>query len=140
MNSAEINKKRRTEVVQINVGANNTAGSFFFSQLPNIRAAAKIERIEAYDVTQVPLTLDNKAVISAAVLKKSYLKLVELGGTNAEIHVFPLWDLQQNTSNLLVADLNSQAIDWEKSGVFNPDGTGIAANESYLFKVVYIKQ
>lgn len=136
----EINKKLRTEFVTINVGANNGNNSHNFGQLPNIRDALYIKRVESFSASSVAITLDGKTVISDVVLKKSFLKLVELGGSNAEIHVFPLWDLNQNASNLEVKDINCQAIDWEKSGVYIADTTGLNANESFAFKIVYEKK
>jgi hypothetical protein len=134
----EINKSIRTEIIELNIGANVTT-SYNFGQLPNLRTASKIIRIEAYDRTQVSLSLSNKAVVTNAVLLKSYLKLVELGGTQATIHTLPLYDISQQQNAMVVEDINCQPIDWEKSTINIPETTGLAANESYLIKVKYIK-
>lgn len=139
MQAEKLNGLKRTEVVTINVGSNIT-NSYNFGQLPNIRAAEYIRRIECYNADQVSFTPDNKAVISAAVMKKSYLKLVELGGSNAEIHVYPLWDINQSSENVNVKDINCQAIDWEKSGVYIAEITGLTANQSFTFKIEYQKK
>ena len=133
-----INPKIRTEIVTVNVGA-SVANIYNFGQLPNIREAKRIERIEAYDASQVALTPDNKTVISNAVLKKTFLKLVERGGSNAEIHHIPLWDISQQQSATKVDNINCQTIDWEKSTINIPDTTGLSANESFVFKVRYEK-
>lgn len=134
----EVNKLIRTEVIELNIGA-NIANSYNFGQLPNLRQASKILRIEAYDRNQVSKTLSNKDVITNTVLLKSYLKLVELGGTQATIHTLPLYDLSQQQNAMIVEDINCQPIDWEKSTINIPETTGLAVNESFLIKVKYIK-
>lgn len=135
----QVQKNRRTEMVTVNVGTNNAAGFFNFGQLPNIRTATQIIRIEAYDVTQTPLTPDGKTVISANALKNSYLRLIARDGNSAEVRMIPLWDINQNTSNLDVKDINCQGIDWEKSQIISTNPATVNANESYLFKVEYLR-
>jgi NH3-dependent NAD+ synthetase len=134
----EINPLIRTEVIELNIGANVTT-SYNFGQLPNLRTAKRIIRVEAYDRTQVSKTLSNKDVITNAVLLKSYLKLVELGGTQATIHTLPLYDISQQQNAMVVENINCQPIDWEKSTINIPETTGLSANESFIIKVKYIK-
>ena len=134
----EINPLLRTEVIEVNVGANIT-NAYNFGQLPNLRTAKRIIRIEAYDRNQVSKTLSNKDTVTNAVLLKSYLKLVELGGTQATIHTLPLYDISQQQNAMVVENINCQAIDWEKSTINIPETTGLAVNESFILKVKYIK-
>ena len=139
MQKADVNPLRRTEVIIINIGSNITT-SHNFGQLPNLRKAEMIEKIESFDVSQIPLTPDNKTVVTNAVLKKSFLKLVELGGSNAEIHTLPLVNINQTSTNLNVKNINCQPLDFEKSTVNIPDTTGLAANNCFMFQVTYIKK
>ena len=135
---ATIHKNIRTEVVELNIGS-SVGNSYNFGQLPNIREAKAILSIEAYDVSQVALSPNNKNVITNTVLKKSYLKLVELGGSAATIRTMPLYDINSQGTAKKVEELNAQPIDWEKSTVLVPETTGLTANESFIFKVKYLK-
>ncbi|MEO5892267.1 MAG: hypothetical protein ABIQ31_18615 [Ferruginibacter sp.] len=128
----------RTEVVEVNVGTSITT-AYNFGQLPQLREATKIVSIEAYDVTQVALSRLNKTVISNTVLKKSYLELVERGGAGAVIATVPLMDISKQTAASIIDQQDFPTIDWEKSVIRVAETTGLNANESFIFKVKYIK-
>lgn len=132
-----INPYVRTETIELNVTSINQNQNF--GQLPNLREAEMIESIEAYHAGQVSKSLNGKTVISEAVLKNSFIKLVEIGGTQSTIRTVPLYDINSQDTAKKIEPLMCQAIDWEKTTVYLADTTGLNVNESFLFKVKYVK-
>lgn len=133
-----INPRVRTETIELNVVAVNQ--NLNFGQLPNLRQAEMIESIEAYHSGQVTKSPNGKNVIAESVLKNAYLKLVEIGGTQATIRTVPLYDINTQGTAKRIEPLNCQPIDWEKTTVYLPDTTGLNANDSFIFKVKYVKR
>lgn len=134
-----VDKNLRIEVIEVNVGGPAIANAFNFGQLPNLREAAEIISIEAYDGAQVSVSPLNKAVISNTILKKSFIKLVESGGSNALLATLPLVDISKQNAASVIEKLNLPTIDWEKTTINIAETTGLSANESFIFKVKYLK-
>lgn len=128
----------RIEVIELNVGSSLTQ-AYNFGQLPNLRDAARIISVEAYDNGQVTLSPLNKSVVLPAVLKKAYLELVESGNTNAVLVKVPLVDISKQNAASVIEKLDLPTVDWEKSQVKIPELTNLSVNESFIFKVKYVK-
>jgi hypothetical protein len=133
-----MDNKIRIEIVELNILAAIT-NAYTFGQRPNLQAAEQIISIEAYDVTQITLSPLNRNVISNAVLKKSFLQLVSSDGGDQTIATLPLYDISKQTASSVIEQQNFPGIDWEKSQIKVADTAGLNVNDSFLFKVKYIK-
>lgn len=129
-----LNKKLRTEIIEVPVG--NASGTEFSwgASLPNLRDCAYIKRIEAFHSGQVSTSPNGLAVVSQATFQKSFLKLIS-GAT--EFKTISLVSLSKFTNGTVVEDVNIPAIDTEKTKVKVANNAGVQPNECYLFEITY---
>ena len=129
-----VNKKLRTEIVEVPVG--NTASTEFSwgSSLPFLRDCAYIKKIEAFHAEQVSTSPSGLAVVSKAVFQKSFLKLIS---GSSQLREIALVSISKFTNGTVVEDVNIPAIDTEKTKVKVANTVGLSANECYLFEITY---
>lgn len=131
-----INEKIRTELVEV-VIANTTSNEFILGQLPNLRNAKAIHKIETFRTAQVSKTPSGKTVANDTVFFKSFLVLI---AGDTQIRQIPLVSLNKNTNGTSVDPVHTQTIDPEKSKIFIGELTGLVAGEAFLLQITYEKK
>lgn len=131
-----INPNLRTEVIEVLIG-NAGASEFIIGQLPNLREAKSIKRIESFHVGQVSLSPSGKAVVATAVHQKAFIRLINRD--NVEFRSMPLISLSKVTNGSTIENVNTPQIDPEKSKIVVGNTTGLTANEVFLLEITYEK-
>jgi hypothetical protein len=129
--SAELPVKK-VEVVQITIDA--ARKQFKFGDIENLRNK-KIRIIDAFRVTQVPVTSNGDAVVADATFNKSFLVLTVKG--KEDINRVPLETFNPKDNfgrRLLLEDL---VVDWPKSYIEVGTTAGLTIGEAYLLNVYY---
>jgi hypothetical protein len=139
---------KRFELLEIQIPANSTATRFPVPDQPQLRSDQTqdviTQSMQVYNVTDVPLSPNNVAVVSGANMKQTYLVLYIDG--EESIFRIPLTDLHI-TNNLAdpyqwEMDLfDNLQVDWSKSYFLTPAayGGGAFATFSFLVGVRYRK-
>jgi hypothetical protein len=139
---------KRYELIETQISANNTATRFQFNDQPQLRTDqtqdVAIQSMQVYDVTDMTLSPNNVAVVTAAFMKQTYLVFYIDG--EESIYRIPLVDLHVTSNGTdpfqYEMDLfDNLQIDWTKSYFFTPTayGGGAFATFSFLLGVRYIK-
>src|SRR5271170_7191047 len=93
----EFSATRRFELIELNIPAASTGTKFNFVDQPQLRTDTEmdncIQGIEVYDVTDVPLSPNNIAVVSAASAKNTFLVLYVDG--QESIYRIPFFQLHR---------------------------------------------
>lgn len=120
---------------------NAAATQFFFATDATLEGAKKILAIETYsvaDVTKSPAT--QRALVSDAVLAKSYLTIVSKNGDEELISKIPLASLSvKNYNNGIIRELNIPSMNVTKCYITVADTTGLTANTIWLLGFHYTK-
>lgn len=140
---------KRYEQIETQIQANNTATRFNFFDQPQLRTDQTrdviIQGIETFDITDVALSPNNVAVITAAFMKQTYVVLYVDG--EESIYRIPLTQLHRvnNFTDPFVFSgdnaprFENIMIDWTKSYLFTPTpyGGGVFTTFSVLLGVHY---
>jgi hypothetical protein len=139
----------RYEMIETVIPAAATATRFNFNDQPQLRtdqnADVIVQGLEVYTVADVPLSPNNNTVITAALLKQTYLVLYVNG--EESLYRIPLVKLH-TINNFADAFNNAESdtprfdnllIDWTKSYLFTPAAYGNGALFSILLGVIYKK-
>lgn len=132
----EINPRIRTELVEVqiqNIGVNE----FILGQLPNLRTARRIIKVEALLVAQVTLAPSGRTNVNAAVFNKSFLRLIN--SENVEYRQLALPSISKVGNGTEIPDINTPQIDPEKSKIVVANTAGLVNTESFLLQVTYEK-
>lgn len=132
----QINLKERTELIEVII-SNIGVQEFPIGQLPNLRNASKIIRIEALRFTQVPVAPTGKAVVNETVFPKAFLRLIN--SDNVEFRAYSLVSLSKSVNGTEIPAINSPRIDPEKSKIVVGSTAGLILNEVFLLQITYEK-
>ncbi len=131
----EPNNNLRTTVVEIEI-LNTGVTSFNLGELADLRDAKNIISIEAFNVTQIPISPGAKTVVNAAVFAKSFIKLIR---GNTELRTLPLYSISKQVNGTVIPQLNVGNIDPQKSKIVMGTNAGLVINEVFLLSVTYEK-
>lgn len=141
----------RYEMVETQIPANSTATRFNFNDQPQLRTDQTqdvlIQGLETYTVVDVTLSPNNVAVMTAALMKQTYLVLYVNG--EESIYRVPLVSLHTmnnladpfNNAETMAPAMDNLLVDWTKSYWFTPTPYtgGAFATFSILLGVTYKK-
>jgi hypothetical protein len=141
----------RYELIEQQIPANSTATRFNFNDQPQLRTDQTqdviIQGLEAFTITDIPLSPNNVALPTAAELKTTYLVLY----VNGEESIFRVPLVKLHTVNNFADAFNNAEycdprfenllVDWTKSYLFTPAayGAGVFTTFSFLIGVSYKK-
>lgn len=124
--------KAETIVIQT---SSTSSTKFALGDIPNLRGK-KIVAVEAHNVSQVPTSPLNRALVNSNVWQQSYLTLSVKG--KEAINQVPLNAFYPTNNGGQLKSIAAQEIDTINSFVSVPNTTGLVSTESYLFTFYYI--
>jgi hypothetical protein len=122
----------KVEVVEVIIDA--VRKQFKFGDIENLRNK-KVRIIDAFRVTQVPVSSNGNNIVADATFNKSFLVLTIKG--KEDINRVPLGTFNPKDNfgrRLLLGDL---VVDWPKSYIETGNQVGLTVGESYLLNVYY---
>ncbi len=147
----EFDGTTRYEMIETIIPANSTGTRFNFNDQPQLRtdqnADVITQGLEVYDVTDVPLSPNNNALITGANLKQTYLVLYVNGEESlyriplVKLHTVNNFADPYNAGECTTPRFDNLSIDWTKSYLFTPTAYNGGANTlfSVLLGVTYKK-
>lgn len=123
---------KKVEVIEVTIDA--LRKQYKFGDIENLRNK-KVRVIDAFRVTQVPVTSTGNAVVADATFNKSFLVLTVKG--KEDINRVPLETFNSKDNfgrRLLLEDL---VVDWPKSYIEVGNTAGLTVGEAYLLNVYY---
>ncbi len=136
MQKETVNPNIRTELIEV-VVANIGVNEFSLGQLPNLRTAQRIIRIEALPVAEVTAAPSGKPVVNANVFALSFIRLIN--AENVEYRALALKTLSKSINGTEIPVLNTPMIDPEKSKIVVASTANLVLNEVFLLQVTYEK-
>jgi hypothetical protein len=133
---ANINPLLRTELIEIEI-ANAAGTEFSLGQLPNLRTAKTIFKIEAFNASQIAFSPKGKAVVNTTAFNKASIKLIN--GNDVEFRHIALQSLSKTVNGTTIENINTPQIDTEKSKIVVGNPTGVVAGEVFLLQITYEK-
>lgn len=123
-----------SKVENVEVTIDVSRKQFKFGDIENLRNK-KIRIIDAFRVTQVPVSSQGNAIVADATFNKSFLVLTIKG--KEDINRVPLetFNPKDNFGRRLL--LNDLVVDWPKSYIEVGDQNGLTVGESFLLNVYY---
>ena len=134
MHTPIVNGDIRTELIEVIV-SNVSAVEFSLGQLPNLRNAKRIVRVEAFPVAAVTLSPSGKPLVNATVFQKAFLRLIN--NRNTDLRQVPLQAISKSINGTTIPEMNCGAIDPEKSKIVVGSSVALVLNEVFLLQVTY---